>query len=1451
MIPRASTGLLATLLFAASLPLGADQPRRFTLREQTLSADRILHGKVISGHSRVEHGRIYTYYEVSGLSALKGGGGNGRTVVRTPGGVVGLVAYVVPEAPEFLEREEVVLFLRTLGEGVFELDGLAAAVYRVGAGPDGLPEARPNVEPEGAVLSAEGHVFPQGRPLPLDAFLRAVSGYLGGSYSAPVRVLPPEYYSPGEKGVKRKTAAAGPELSAGNVQAGYSRILDRPLDIFWDLSRDYGPVRGGSVHWSFNPDSIAGKSPYGVTPEQALEAAEWSFEQWNEVSTARIRFEFEGQRRDIPDHKLDLVNVVTFADSEYTHGIQKDAIASARPFVLTRRTWVGPEGLDWDLDGRIDFPDFPEGIWEAGTILDCDIRWDVGGPYAAVDFTVDKTPGALSMQAVFIHEVGHMAGLVHSPIRDLGTLISGRNSTPTMFSIAFPNAADGSGNPMTSLEHDDVVSLSMLYPTADFSTVYGTIEGSVVKGSDGAPVRGNFVVAFSAGAAPYRSLIDGYHRAGTVVGTFSDRQGNFRIPGLPPGDYLLALQPMDDMIPGTNRNAFNTLVSRFGDKEFVWSKFYSGPREGVPGTDPLDYETLSVAAGEALTGIRIVTNFYPEGRIRLRRMFGERDYIVSANQLRLSAVSALDDMVARRFPQAFEPPYRVTSAACDFASITAPPEGAQVIWPEIMLAVSRPDDPSRPDLADPLAVIRDFRGDGTLISTDPLPFDYPLTVDRPGELWLVVRSPNGRFNAFHNIDILGAGQGELHVDESFVSFDAGRVFQSVMPYGISLRMGLELEGASALEPLAGPKLLKSEDTPDGGIRLHFAAPRSLSGLSPTRPVTLSLKYRHAAQPYPEASLLRDMVADPRDGSVGFNLTRPESRGDSSLYRLTGLRTDRNALAGRLVKLSGPGPEGGELSLQRVSGRMEAGMEGLWEGTLHSAGTVGMDLRGGVGCLQGVFIWPASNLPEADTSVVFRSLPGDTVLVVDSLPSNPAGFELRALDDSGRVSLPSVLGLGRDRFEPNERIQDARALFPSYHWPSLRHGLSAVRGIIASTKDRADFDFFRFPVRRGDSVVIDVDATSIRPFHPASVLDAFIEAFDSTGTRFTGIDGREVLNDDEHGLDPFHSFISPRDATLYLKLLEAGVFYGDPGGLTGHNMFYELRVSILPRRGDVVRDGIIRIDDALAAIDAARNPRQTDQQSLFAADFNGDGIVDMADAAAVFRLALDDPLARTGTNLAADEVPGGMSLSLWNGPGTASLCAESHGATPGLLWLEFTGGPVAPRAGTDLPPDARIHSRALDGTLCVILDMGQSRESFSVGEILSFDLSGGGKVELLRTAGGTPGAGEAWLAVASGLHAGAELPREYGLAGNHPNPFNPSTVIEYSVPVSAQGEVVLAVYDIRGRRVRALASGAHAPGQYRVVWDGTDRSGRVLPSGVYFCRMSAPGFSAVRKMVLLK
>jgi len=85
--------------------------------------------------------------------------------------------------------------------------------------------------------------------------------------------------------------------------------------------------------------------------------------------------------------------------------------------------------------------------------------------------------------------------------------------------------------------------------------------------------------------------------------------------------------------------------------------------------------------------------------------------------------------------------------------------------------------------------------------------------------------------------------------------------------------------------------------------------------------------------------------------------------------------------------------------------------------------------------------------------------------------------------------------------------------------------------------------------------------------------------------------------------------------------------------------------------------------------------------------------------------------------------------------------------------------------------------------------------------------------------------------------------------NYPNPFNPSTTIQYELPELST--VVLSIYDIRGREVRTLLEGTKPPGSYEVQWNGVDNSGNPVSTGVYFCRLQAGSYSKTIKMVYLK
>ena len=89
-----------------------------------------------------------------------------------------------------------------------------------------------------------------------------------------------------------------------------------------------------------------------------------------------------------------------------------------------------------------------------------------------------------------------------------------------------------------------------------------------------------------------------------------------------------------------------------------------------------------------------------------------------------------------------------------------------------------------------------------------------------------------------------------------------------------------------------------------------------------------------------------------------------------------------------------------------------------------------------------------------------------------------------------------------------------------------------------------------------------------------------------------------------------------------------------------------------------------------------------------------------------------------------------------------------------------------------------------------------------------------------------------------------LPASYALLQNYPNPFNPETTIEYALP--AAGEVLIAIYNLRGQEVARLVKENQQAGFHKVLWDASDAS-----SGIYFYRLQAGDFVRTRKMLLLK
>jgi photosystem II stability/assembly factor-like uncharacterized protein len=101
----------------------------------------------------------------------------------------------------------------------------------------------------------------------------------------------------------------------------------------------------------------------------------------------------------------------------------------------------------------------------------------------------------------------------------------------------------------------------------------------------------------------------------------------------------------------------------------------------------------------------------------------------------------------------------------------------------------------------------------------------------------------------------------------------------------------------------------------------------------------------------------------------------------------------------------------------------------------------------------------------------------------------------------------------------------------------------------------------------------------------------------------------------------------------------------------------------------------------------------------------------------------------------------------------------------------------------------------------------------------------------------------------------EIPTMFTLSQNYPNPFNPTTTINYALP--QQASVSLTIYNILGQEVITLVSDVQPAGYHTAVWNGLNRYGSQVATGVYFYRLEARGsdgsgvFKAIKKMLMLK
>lgn len=216
----------------------------------------------------------------------------------------------------------------------------------------------------------------------------------------------------------------------------------------------------------------------------------------------------------------------------------------------------------------------------------------------------------------------------------------------------------------------------------------------------------------------------------------------------------------------------------------------------------------------------------------------------------------------------------------------------------------------------------------------------------------------------------------------------------------------------------------------------------------------------------------------------------------------------------------------------------------------------------------------------------------------------------------------------------------------------------------------------------------------------------------------------------------------------------------------------------------------------------------------------------------------------------DEFIGYAASVAWTGHGTISKTTDG-----GSNWstMFFTN----PLYGINFPVSGASLIGYAVGTTGFILKtydagMNWQLQNSSTGAtlrdvyFLDFDSGyavGEGGIILKTTTGGEP---------PTGIDEGAstpEIPRSLILYQNYPNPFNPITNIGFGI--SDFGLVRLEVYDLFGKKIVSLLNKELQPGNYQVQWNGLDKLGNQVASGIYLCHLQMGNFVQTRKMVLMR